>query len=155
MSGAEVVVRRADVGDAEDARRLVSELGYGGLDVETFAKGFAAVLAEPSQSVWVAEEGGAIVGMLALSAKPQVRLAAKVLTIDEIVVREASRGRGVGATLMAVAKREAVREGARRLELHTQRARESYARGFYEKQGFVEIDSAVMRWEGAVSVRMA
>jgi N-acetylglutamate synthase-like GNAT family acetyltransferase len=155
MSAGEIMVRRAGARDAEDARRLVAELGYGGLDAETFAKGFAAVLAEPSQSVWMAEQGGAIAGMLALSTRPQVRLGAKVVTIDEIVVREASRGRGVGAKLMEVAKREAVREGARRLELHTQRARESYARGFYAKQGFVEIDSAVMRWEGAVAFSVA
>jgi len=34
-----------------------------------------------------------------------------------------------------------------RLELETNRARESYRRGFYIKNGFTEADSAVMRIE--------
>jgi hypothetical protein len=34
-----------------------------------------------------------------------------------------------------------------RVELHTRRSRESYARDFYVKNGFVEVDSALMRWE--------
>jgi hypothetical protein len=37
--------------------------------------------------------------------------------------------------------------GARRLELETNRARESYRRRFYVKNGFTEADSAVMRIE--------
>ncbi|MBI3075702.1 MAG: hypothetical protein HYY85_01750 [Deltaproteobacteria bacterium] len=34
-----------------------------------------------------------------------------------------------------------------RLELHTNRARESYGRGFYQRHGFREADSALLRWD--------
>jgi GNAT superfamily N-acetyltransferase len=70
-------------------------------------------------------------------------------TIDELVVTEDARGRGVGKQLVDFAKSVAVRVGARRLELHTARKRPSYERGFYVKNGFTEIDSAVLRWEDA------
>jgi N-acetylglutamate synthase-like GNAT family acetyltransferase len=146
-----VVIRRGERGDAEAARALVAELGYGGLDADTFAQGFAAVLAEPTQEVWVAERAGRVVALMTLARRPQVRLAGVVVTIDELVVHEAERGARVGGRLVDVAKDVAVRAGARRLELHTARARTSYERGFYAKNGFVEVDSAVMRWEGGVS----
>jgi GNAT superfamily N-acetyltransferase len=72
-----------------------------------------------------------------------------LVTIDEMVVAETARGAGVGARLLEHAKAEATRVGARRLELHTARPRPSYERGFYVKNGFVEVDSAVMRLKPA------
>jgi N-acetylglutamate synthase-like GNAT family acetyltransferase len=88
---------------------------------------------------------------MAVSRRPQIRLAGDVMTIDELVVTETARGKGVGARLLDTAKREAARIGARRLELFTARMRASYSRGFYAKNGFIEVDSALMRWEGGVS----
>jgi GNAT superfamily N-acetyltransferase len=147
----DISIFRASAEHAEVARRLVGELGYGGLDAETFARGFAAVLAGPQQQVWLAERRGQVDGLMSLSWRPQIRLAGAVVTVDELVVTEGARGAGVGARLLEVAKKEAVRLGARRLELQTARMRPSYKRGFYAKNGFVEIDSALLRWEGGLS----
>jgi GNAT superfamily N-acetyltransferase len=133
-------------------RALVGELGYAGLDEETFATGFAAVLKDPAQQVWLAEHEGRIVGMMSLATRPQLRLGGMIVSIDEMVVTEGARGSGVGRALLDHAKNEAVRVSAPRLELHTGRRLPSYARGFYVKNGFVEVDSAVMRWEGALAV---
>jgi N-acetylglutamate synthase-like GNAT family acetyltransferase len=141
------MIRRARVEDAGELRALVEELGYAGLDPAAFAAGLARVLEAEGQSVWVAETEGRVVGFVSVSCRPQLRLGAAVATIDEIVVAEAARGSGVGTELLEQARCEAARGGAVRLELHTQRARTSYARGFYAKNGFVEIDSAVMRSE--------
>jgi GNAT superfamily N-acetyltransferase len=69
-----------------------------------------------------------------------------------MVVTERARGTGLGGKLLELAKSEATRVGARRLELHTARGRPAYTRGFYVKNGFVEVDSAVLRWEGGLSV---
>jgi len=146
-------LRRAEAADAETARALIAELGYGGHDAASFARGFSEVLGAAGSVVWMAEEEGRVLGLLSLSWRPQIRLGAALMTIDEIVVAEAARGKGIGRALLDRAKAEAARVGAKRLELHTQRARASYARGFYAKAGFVEVDSAVMRWEGAVGVR--
>jgi GNAT superfamily N-acetyltransferase len=145
-------IRKATAADSETARALVGELGYGGLDADVFAGGFAAVLADPAQEVWLAEQDGRVVALMSLARRPQVRLAGFVLTIDELVVTEAARGAGIGTKLLDFAKGEAVRIGARRLELHTARGRPSYARGFYAKNGFVNVDSAVLRWEGSLSI---
>ncbi|PYT05931.1 MAG: hypothetical protein DMF60_10365 [Acidobacteria bacterium] len=69
------------------------------------------------------------------------------ITIDEFVVADNARGRGVGRALLEHIKSMARKAGARRLELNTNRARESYRRAFYIKNGFTEADSAVMRIE--------
>ncbi len=143
----DVTLRRATKDDVEAAHALVVDLGYTGIDPADFARGYAAVLADPAQCVWLAERAGLVVGLMSLGTRPQIRLAGPITTIDELVVARHARGLGVGARLIALAKEEAAPAGARRLELHTARARPSYDRGFYMKNGFVEVDSAVMRWQ--------
>jgi N-acetylglutamate synthase-like GNAT family acetyltransferase len=141
-----ITLRTATLTDADTAHALVRELGYEGIDPATFRRGFEAVLADRSQCVWLAEREGLVVGLMSISQRPQVRLAGPIVTIDELVVTEAARGSGIGAKLLELAKAEATRIGARRLELLTARGRPSYRRGFYVKNGFTESDSAVMRW---------
>ena len=140
-------IRRATANDAGAAGSLLRELGYLGIDEAAFVAGFAAVLADPAQSVWLAEGDGRPLGLMSVSHRPQVRLAGLIMTIDELVVTEDVRGTGIGGALLEQAKTEATRAGARRLELLTARSRPSYARGFYVKNGFTEAASAVMRWD--------
>jgi N-acetylglutamate synthase-like GNAT family acetyltransferase len=148
---ADVVLRPARVGDLASVHALIAELGYVDLHEDAFARGFAAVLADAAQQVWLAELDGVVVGLMSLSARPQLRLAGNLLTVDELVVSDGERGAGVGAKLIELAKNEARRLEARRLELLTARGRPSYVRRFYPKNGFVEVDSAVMRWPGPSS----
>jgi GNAT superfamily N-acetyltransferase len=142
-------LRRATRDDTDAARALLEELGYAFADEPTFARGFAAVLADSAQAVWLATGKGTVLGLMSMSSRPQVRLAGVIVTIDELVVHELARGQGVGASLLELAREESVRLGARRVELLTARSRESYARGFYVKNGFAEAPSAVMRWTPA------
>jgi GNAT superfamily N-acetyltransferase len=93
------------------------------------------------------------VGLMSLSTRPQIRLAGPIMTVDELVVAEEARGAGVGRELIELAKGEARRAGARRLELLTAKGRPSYARQFYVKNGFAEIDSAVLRWQAIRSAK--
>lgn len=143
---ADIDLRLARAGDSEAVHALIEELGYAGIENEDFAHGYAAVLADATQQVWLAERNGVVVGLMSLSVRPQVRLAGTILTVDELIVSELARGAGAGRKLIDRAKSEALRLGARRLELLTARGRPSYARQFYPKNGFVEADSAVMRW---------
>ena len=92
-------------------------------------------------------ENRKVLGLASMSERPQLRLGASLVTIDEFVISEAARGRGVGALLLAEAKRCALARRAKRLQLDTHRQRESYRRRFYVKNGFSEVDSAVMRLE--------
>ena len=140
------IIRIATLMDQPQSFELMSELGYPGLSFVRFSAAYNAVLANPTMSLLVAEdENGDVIGLASISTRPQLRLTANLVTIDELVVADRARGRGVGRKILKAAEVMARKLGARRLELETNRARESYCRGFYIKNGFEEADSAVMR----------
>lgn len=139
-------IRAARASDASAVFELLRELGYTALDPSEYALAFESVTTHPEMRVFVAEDGsGRLVGLLSLSHRPQLRLGGTLVTIDELVVAEHGRANGIGRALLERARRVGVELGARRLELSTNRNRESYARGFYVKCGFAEVNSAVMR----------
>ena len=146
MSDIWPIIRIATPMDQQPSFELMSELGYPGLSFVRFSAAFNAVLATPTMSLLVAEdENGEVIGLASISTRPQLRLTANLVTIDELVVADRARGRGVGKKILKAAEVMARKLGARRLELETNRARESYSRGFYIKNGFKEANSAVMR----------
>lgn len=132
--------------DLQAAFKLMAELGYPGLSEPRFVKAYHALLEHPTMLLMVAEdENQEVIGLASITSRPQLRLTARLVTIDELVVADHARGQGVGQKLLKAAEAMARRLGARRLELETNRARESYRRGFYVKNGYTEADSAVMR----------
>ncbi|HJZ69353.1 MAG TPA: GNAT family N-acetyltransferase [Blastocatellia bacterium] len=140
------MIRLANESDHEAVFKLMADLGYPGLSQARFAETYERVLKHPAMRVIVAEdETGAIVGISSVTIRPQLRLTSDLVTIDELVVVDSARGRGVGRALLAHVKAIAVDAKAGRLELETNRARESYRREFYVKNGFAEANSAVMR----------
>lgn len=86
---------------------------------------FSAVLSVRDQ-VWVAEDGGVLVGFIALQRPDWV---------DQLYVDGAQAGRGIGGALMAVAAREL----GPRLQLWTFQSNLG-ARRFYERLGFVAVE---------------
>ncbi|MEW5850081.1 MAG: GNAT family N-acetyltransferase [Myxococcota bacterium] len=138
-------IRNAEPHDERAVHKLVEALGYPGLDEKAFSRTYAAALRDPAVRLWVVDDG-VLLGMTLLSVRPQLRIAGNMVSIDELVVAEHARGRGVGRMLLDAVKRLATETGALRVELHTRRTRESYTRGFYVKNGFTEVDSAVLRW---------
>lgn len=140
------VIRRATVNDVQAAFKLMAELGYPDLSLPRFAETYRAVLEHPAMLLIVAEdEDEKIIGLASLSNRPQLRLTGNLVTIDEFVIAAEARGKGVGRELLSGAMAMARELGACRLELETNRERESYRRGFYVQNGFTEADSAVMR----------
>jgi GNAT superfamily N-acetyltransferase len=131
---------------------LLKQLGYAP-DERAFDETFAQVVRHPEAAVFVATDGLHVVGYLALSQRPQIRLGGRIATIDELVVSEERRGEGIGSALLEAALALARGLGCRRVELTTARGRESYTRGFYARHGFVEADSAVLRLEDATGAR--
>jgi len=93
----------------------------------------------------IAEYEGTVIGLASISRRPQLRLNGDLITIDELVVADSMRGLGVGREILDHIKSRCRELGARRLELETNRARKSYKRRFYLKNGFTEANSAVMR----------
>ena len=104
------------------------------------------IVAGPAGIVLIARDGrdhGRIVGLLTLVV---FRIPTGVRAwIEDVVVDEAVRGRGVGEALSQEAIQRAVGAGARTIELTSRPSREA-ANRLYERLGFVRRDSNVYRY---------
>jgi GNAT superfamily N-acetyltransferase len=141
-----MVVRRALVGEAEEIAGLWFRSRLASVPdipppvhTEVEVRAWFREVVLPSCEVWVADDGGAIVAVLVLDDDG----------IDQLYVDPLHVGRGIGGRLIAVAKRE--RPSALRLWTFETNVR---ARRFYERHGFVVVDSTVGdNEEGAPDVR--
>jgi GNAT superfamily N-acetyltransferase len=137
-------IRRARRGDAENLASLLREMGYAhGTDAQTVHW----VISHPEIEIFVAADAqDKPVGMVSLSHRPQLRLRGRIATVDELVVAESWRRRGVGRALMQqVIERCGARAlSVKRLEVSAFALEE--LRGFYESCGFVVVDRMVMRY---------
>ncbi len=140
-----IVIRRARPGDAHGLRKLLRVLGYEPGDARTSDETMAQVVRHPEAAVFVAVEGIEVVGYVAMSHRPQIRLSGRLATIDELVVVESRRERGLGSKLVETAVAHARSLHCVRLEVTQRRSRDSYARSFYRQQGFDELNSATFR----------
>jgi len=140
-----ITVRRARPGDAHALRRLLRELGYDPGDTRTADETIAQVVRHPEAAVFVAVDGLEVLGYIALSHRPQMRLGGRLATIDELAVAESHRAQGIGSTLLAAAVAHARSLYCVRVEVLQRRTRESFERSFYQQHGFEEAPSAVLR----------
>jgi GNAT superfamily N-acetyltransferase len=135
---------------AEDIPRLAALLrGLGYFDVieaeppeatlDRVRRSLAAILGRPDHLVLVAtEEADAAVGYAAMHWLPCLFLGGSEAFVSELFVHPDARGAGLGGRLLAEAERLARAAGCVRMQLINFRTRESYARRFYAKQGWVE-----------------
>jgi ribosomal protein S18 acetylase RimI-like enzyme len=104
----------------------------------------AWVVAHEATTLLVARVGEDVVGALTLVTYPlPTGLRAHV---DDVVVDDAVRGRGVGEALVRAALDRAVQVGARTVDLTSRPSREAAIR-LYERAGFVRRESTLFRWE--------
>jgi ribosomal protein S18 acetylase RimI-like enzyme len=103
----------------------------------------AAILGAPCTEMLVARDEGEIVGMLTLVvvALPTGRAA----HIEDVVVDERSRGRGVGRQLIEAALIAAKDAGAKHVDL-TSRSTRVAANALYQSLGFVQRDTNLYRY---------
>lgn len=136
-------VRPARRGDAEALATLLAELGYpGSADQATIHW----VISHPEIEVLVAADSqDKAMGMVTFSHRPQLRAKGRIATIEELVVTEAWRGRGVGRELLKRVVERARSLSVKQLELVTHVGRAEFLKPFYEACGFPEVDSAVLR----------
>jgi len=96
-------------------------------------------LADDSHTLFVAEDDeGAVVAYTAVHWIPYLMLSGPDGYVSELFVTASERGKGIGAQLLEVVKKEAQQRNCSRLSLLNLRNRESYQRGFYKKQGWTE-----------------
>jgi ribosomal protein S18 acetylase RimI-like enzyme len=103
----------------------------------------AEIVASPATVLLVGRDGDAIVGSLTLVL---FRIPTGVRAwIEDVVVDESVRGRGVGEALSREALRRAVAAGARTVDLTSRPSREA-ANRLYRRLGFEIRDTNVYRW---------
>lgn len=106
-------------------------------DREAQARGLSAILDSPATgAILVAEEAGAVRGMVSLLWTVSTALGARAGLLEDMVVAPAARGRGTGGLLLEAAIRHARDSGCRRLTLLTD-ADNTAAQRFYRRHGFV------------------
>lgn len=137
-------IRPARRGDADALRSLLRELGYpNAADNQTVNW----AVSHPEVEIIVAADGAdKPVGMLSLSHRPQLRMNGRIATIDELMVTEPWRRRGVGRALMQKAVERARTLAVKRLEFTFHAEHGEPARAFLERCGFREAKSTVFRY---------
>ena len=138
----ETVIRRATESDLPAIERLVVELVGSladgeGASVETALENSRSVLRDASARILLAEDGGAVVGLISFSARRTLTHEGLSGLIDELVVAEGHRGGGVGRQLVRAAVQCCRELGCCEVEVSTESSNAG-ARGFYRSCGFEE-----------------
>lgn len=155
-----VVVREAVAVDAglilAFVRELAAAQGYAG---DVVRNSEDAILHEgfgerPAFEALIAEVDGEAAGMALCYWTYSTWTGRRGLYVDDLIVREAQRGSGVGVALLAAAARKALAAGSLRLDLQVRAA--NPARGFYERLGLVHLaDWLPYRAEGEALAALA
>jgi ribosomal protein S18 acetylase RimI-like enzyme len=136
----EVTAVTADV--VEAMARLVPQLSRSA-SVPTDDE-VAEIVSSPATVLLAARDGGRIVGLLTLVV---FRIPTGVRAwIEDVVVDESERGKGVGEALGREAVRRAMASGSRTVDLTSRPSREA-ANRLYRRLGFVERETNVYRYE--------
>ena len=127
----------------EACRRLLPQLSSAAAAPD--ADDLGRILHHQANTLLVArDQGGAIVGMLTLVTFPLP--SGQRARIEDVVVDQDARGRGVGTALTMAAIDLAQRQGARGVDL-TSRASRAAANRLYQRLGFQLRDSNVYRYQ--------
>lgn len=103
-----------------------------------------AIVESPTSVLFIARNGDAVVGMLTLA---WFRIPTGIKAwIEDVVVDESARGRGVGEALNRAAIAEAARQGAKHVSLTSRPSRQA-ANRLYQRLGFEPYDTNVYRYD--------
>lgn len=140
---AEVIVERATTVDSDlvaAVGRLIPQLSQSA--VAPSRSELEEIVSSPDSSLFLAVDGGEIVGMLSLvNYRIPTGLSAHV---EDVVVDAAHSGRGIGRLLLDTAIEEARRRHARHVELTSRASREA-ANRLYQATGFTVRETNVYR----------
>ncbi len=119
-------------------------------DSDDFALSFfEEMLADPAVTIFIAEENGEVLGCIVckLIERPEnpFTFAFRSLMIDQISVRPAAQGQGVGVALMQQADALAAELNVQRIQLESW-GFNTKAHGFFESQGFEKFNFRFWKW---------
>ena len=127
-------VRQAQAGDADDVARLAAELAMSfEFSPASFRENYPALLAEDGACLLLAVSGHESVGYLLGFRHLTFYANGPVGWVEEVVVRDQDRGRGIGRVLMDAFEQWAAAEGCTLIALATRRAAPFYRALGYEE----------------------
>lgn len=129
-------IRRLAPADIPKLVPLMAEFGYPTTSA-ALAERIAAVAANPDDAVWIAEEEGSILGLVAVHSFEMLHRPGRLGRITALVVSAPARGRGIGSQLVGAAESHLRACGCVKLEV-TSGERRSDAHGFYAARGYHE-----------------
>lgn len=113
------------------------------IDADKQFRGLKLLLEEFNSIVRVAEIEQHIVGMISIQKQISTAMGDYVGLIEDVIVKEEYRGRGIGKRLLEEAMIESEKRGLKRLALGVD-IRNHAAIGFYQKHGFVTSNMGLM-----------
>lgn len=135
------MIRAARAADSAAVYRLIVQLQqFAGAEVAQEAalvRQFVQALADPRFRAFVAVRSGAVQGVITLWLRESLFHKGPVALIDELIIDEGGRGRGVGAQLVDHVVRYCAELGCAEVEVTTETDNRA-ARAFYAKCGFAE-----------------
>ena len=134
--GREPTVRLAASADVDGVVALLAELGYPSASDAVFAR-LADLARRPDHVVWVAEDGGAIVGWIHAGV-PRTLEAGERAEILGLVVDHRHRRGGVGRALVEAVERWAAGRGLREIAVRSNVVR-AESHPFYEGRGYARV----------------
>jgi len=129
------LIRPAIQSDERSVYDLITSLMGFPLDREAFHEVFARNLHSESVLYYVAESDGAIVGFGSLHIELLLHHVGLAGEIQELVVHETVRSKGIGAELVSRLEEEAEKRGCVSIEVTTRKGWVD-AQRFYERVGF-------------------
>lgn len=144
--------RQATAGDADVILELMrgyySEDGYSFADDDARSALLELVRDSRLGRLWVAEEGGHVVGYLAVTLGFSLEYRGRDAFIDELFLSPEARGKGLGKEAITTALDYCRERGVKAVHLEVEGHRQS-ALGLYRRSGFVDHHRSLMsRWLG-------
>jgi ribosomal protein S18 acetylase RimI-like enzyme len=131
-------IRQAKPGDEPIIVTLIRELAETSGDSSPITEEYAATcLAFPGSHVLLAEEDGQVIGLVSYSVRPGLYHAGDSGLIEELVVHDSGRGRGIGSALMSELLQQLAAAGCAEVSVSTATDNEG-AKRFYKSHGLVD-----------------
>jgi ribosomal protein S18 acetylase RimI-like enzyme len=132
------LIREASPEDAALVVSLIEELARGEGEQSPISETYVArYLAFPGSKILLAELDGVTAGLISYSIRPNLYHASDSCLIEEFVVRQVARGKGVGGVLMEEVIKRAINAGCAEISVSTMPDNER-AIAFYRKHGLTD-----------------
>ncbi|MEH2067873.1 MAG: GNAT family N-acetyltransferase [Nostoc sp.] len=144
-------IRKALESDASAIAQILQELGWHNWVssnpydkvVSQIQQHISQCAADNSHSVYVAESQKGVIGYITVHWIPCLFIERLRGYVSDLFIQQESRNQGVGSKLLAVVISEAKMRRCHSVTALTRKERESYKKGFYNRQGWVERGNVV------------